>query len=119
MHVCVGENVWRGMLVFPHVFPHAHMMSVSSLTGCACVCEGECVEGYAHLSTSPPSYTHAILSGLLIRVDWAISMCLPCLRHLFLYRVIVGTGGIACRASCGHWELFDGLMALHQSHSIF
>src|SRR5882724_13416342 len=41
------EKVWRGKLASSHVFPHALMMSVSSLTGCACVHEGECVEGHA------------------------------------------------------------------------
>src|SRR5882724_11875222 len=94
------EDVWKGTLVFPHVLPHAHMTSVSSLTGCACVCEGECVEGYAHLSTSPPSYTPAILSGLLIRVDWAISMCLPCLSDISF-----------CTGHCGYWgHCLEGLM---------
>src|SRR5882724_4468576 len=102
MHVCVRENVWRGMLSFPYVLPHTHMLSVSSLTGCACVYEGECVEGHTCLSTCPPScpygvcvrenvwrgmltfsqvlpQTHSQLIRPLDQVDWAISMCLPCL----------------------------------------
>src|SRR5882724_7762762 len=100
MHVCMREDVWKGTLVFSHVLPHAHMTSVSYLTGCVCVCEGECVEGYADLSTSPPSYTHAILSGLLIRVDWAISMCLPCLSAIYFVQ-----------GHCGHWgHCLEGLM---------
>ena len=120
MHVCMREDVWKGTLVFPHVLPHAHMMSVSSLTGCTCVCEGECVEGYAHLSTSPPSYTHAILSGLLIRVDWAISMCLPCLSDIYFCTGSVwALGALLGGPHVVIGSLFDGLMALLQSHSMF
>src|SRR5882724_10208758 len=96
MHVCMRENVWKGILVFPHVLPHAHMMSVSSLTGCACMCEGECVEGYAHLSTSPPSYTHAILSGLTGPL-----VCVYLASHTFLF----------VQGHCGHWgHCLEGLM---------
>ena len=109
--------MWKGTLVFPHVLPHAHMMSVSSLTGCACVCEGECVEGYAHLCTGPPSYTHAVLSGLLIRVDWAISMCLPCLSDIsFCTGSLWALGALLGGPYVTIGNLFDGLM---QSHSIF
>ena len=60
MHVCVRENVWWGKLAFPHILPHAHSSSVSSLISCACMQEGECVEGHTCLSTCPPSCTHAI-----------------------------------------------------------
>jgi len=60
VHVCMRENVWRGTLAFPHILPHAHMMSVSSITGCACVHEGECVEGHTCLFTCLPSCTHDI-----------------------------------------------------------
>src|SRR5882724_13535204 len=85
-----------------------------------CVWGGECVEGYADLSTSPPSYTHAVLSGLLIRVDWAICMCLPCLSNfsfctgsLWALGVLLGGPHVAIGS------LFNGLMAHCQSHSMF
>src|SRR5882724_2009440 len=64
MHVCMSEIVWRGMLAFPHVLSHAHMLSTSSLTGCACSCEGGHVERHTLTFPQVLPHTHTVLSGL-------------------------------------------------------
>jgi len=92
------ENVWRGMLAFPHVLPHAHMTYASSLTGCACICVGGHVEGTHspfHKSSliHTPSY-QAWSQPPLIKVGWAIQygtrVCVTFTVRSFLYRIILG-----------------------------
>jgi len=48
--MCVGGRMCGGYACLPHVLPHTHTLSVSSLTGHACVNEGRMC-GKAHLSS--------------------------------------------------------------------
>jgi len=153
-HACVwGENVWRGKLAFPHVLPHTHMLSASSLTGHACVHEGGCVERHTCLSTCPPSCTHdvCVISNWLCMCVWGRmcgGVCSPfhrssLIHHMpsyqafwsgltgplvcvylasqtfLLYRSLWALGALLGGPHVAIGSLFDGLMALCQSHSFF
>src|SRR5882724_372131 len=96
------ENVWRGMLYFPHFLSHAHMPSTSSLTGCAHSCEGGHVERHTLTFPHVLPHTHTILSplslasldqGWLGHLIWDKGSVTFTVRSFFLsYRIILGMG---------------------------